>query len=447
MKSRSARVFTPMSALALFCALWLGQAFADETCNSPYTSRLIKGQEQFLHVWTLGVKGLGDGADKLVTIDSDPASKRYGKVIHTLSVGGRGEAHHMGFTDDRKYLWAGRLDDSLIFVIDVGTNPAKPRLVKTIKDFQSKTGYVGPHTFYALPGRMMVQALSNEKDHGGVTGIAIYSNQGKLVSRHDMPKDMPEIGGGDGYGYDIGINPQKNAMLTSSFSGWTNYMMDLGTLIQDANAMKNFGATMAMWDLKSMKPTKVFDVPGAPLEIRWSLKPGDNWAITASALTSKLWLVKQDAQGEWQAKDVATIGDPAKIPLPVDISITADGKGLWVNTFMDGKTRYFDLSDPEAPQQTYEKVTGKQVNMVSQSWDGKRVYITSSLLANWDKKGADDEQFLRAFDWDGNELKQTFEVDFYKLKLGRAHHMKFSARSGATASLDAALEKVATAPR
>jgi methanethiol oxidase len=43
---------------------------------------------------------------------------------------------------------------------------------------------------------------------------------------------------------------------------------------------------------------------------------------------------------------VATIGDPAKIPLPVDISITRDGKGLWVNTFMDGMTRYFDLSNP-----------------------------------------------------------------------------------------------------
>ena len=115
-------------------------------------------------------------------------------------------------------------------------------------------------------------------------------------------------------------------------------------------------------------------------------------------------------------------------PLPVDISITADGKGLWVNTFMDGTTRYFDMTNPEAPKETYSKVTGKQVNMVSQSWDGKRVYITSSLLANWDKKGADDEQVLRIFDWNGKELVQKLEVDFYKLNLGRAHHMKFSAR-------------------
>jgi methanethiol oxidase len=46
------------------------------------------------------------------------------------------------------------------------------------------------------------------------------------------------------------------------------------------------------------------------------------------------------------------------------------------------------------PVQIYEKQTGSQVNMVSQSWDGKRVYVTTSLLSNWDKKGADDEQFL-----------------------------------------------------
>ena len=114
----------------------------------------------------------------------------------------------------------------------------------------------------------------------------------------------------------------------------------------------------------------------------------------------------------------------------MDISITADAKGLWVNTFMDGKTRYFDLSNPEAPVQTYEKVIGKQVNMVSQSWDGKRVYFTSSLLGNWDKRGADDEQFLKLYHWDGKALTEQFALDFYALQLGRAHHMKFSAKPG-----------------
>jgi selenium-binding protein 1 len=213
-------------------------------------------------------------------------------------------------------------------------------------------------------------------------------------------------------------------------------MRDLGAVVKDPAAMKNFGNTVVVWNLKAMRPTQVLNVPGAPLELRWGLAAGQNWAVTATALTSKIWLIKAGAGGHWVAKDVATIGDPAKIPLPVDISITADGKGLWVNTFMDGTTHYFDLSNPEAPRETYSKVTGTQVNMVSQSWDGRRVYITSSLLAHWDKSGKDNEQRLQAFNWNGHELQPAFDVDFTKEKLGRPHHMKFSANPAAsTASL------------
>jgi selenium-binding protein 1 len=413
-----------IGALAAACMGFAAAVRADETCNSPYISKLIKGQEDYVYVWTLGVEGLGDGSDKLVTVDVNPKSKGYGKVLHSVSTGARAEAHHMGFTDDRRQIWAGGLSESRIWVFDIATDPAKPKLVRTIGDLGDKSGYLGPHTYYALPGRMLVQALSNGKDKSGVTGMALYNNKGKHLASYAMPTE----GGGDGYGYDLAVNPKKNVLLTSSFTGYANYMRPLGELIKDGEAMKNFGSTMVLWDLKAIKPKKVLAVPGAPLEIRWSLNPKDNWAITAAALTSKLWLVRQNAKGEWSAKEVGTIGDPSKIPLPVDISITRNGKGLWVNTFMDGKTRYFDLSNPEVPKQTYEKVTGRQVNMISQSWDGKRVYITSSLLANWDKGGADNEQFLRGFAWNGKELSQRFEVDFTKEKLGRAHHMKLGSK-------------------
>ena len=83
--------------------------------------------------------------------------------------------------------------------------------------------------------------------------------------------------------------------------------------------------------------------------------------------------------------------------------------------------------------------------MISQSWDGKRVYITSSLLDKWDKGGADNEQFLRAFHWDGKELKLAFEVDFAKEQLGRAHHMKFSAKAGGKTLAQVAQMKLAQA--
>lgn len=419
------KALTKAVAMAVFvsAAAQMPSAIADETSCSPFTP-LVKGQEDFVYVWTLGVKGLGDESDKLVTVDANPASKTYGKVINRLSVGGRGEAHHMGFTDDRKFMWAGALDSNKIFIFDVATDPSKPKLVKTLNNFVAKSGLVGPHTFYAIPGRMIVAALSNAKDHGGQTGMAIYTNAGEYVST----TMMPTTNGGDGFGYDAAINPNKNAMLTTAFTGWNNYMMDLGKLIKDKEAMKQFGNTTVMWDYKTMKPTKIFSTPGAPLEARWSYAPGDNWAVTTTALTSEIYVYKQDDHGEWQQHKVGTIGDPAKIPLPVDISLVSSGKGLWINTFMDGTARYWDMTDPLHPNEVYTKKIGEQVNMVSPSYDGKRVYFTTSLLSNWDMKGKSDEQFLKVYNWDGKDLKLAFEIDFYKEKLGRAHHMKFQAR-------------------
>ena len=52
-------------------------------------------------------------------------------------------------------------------------------------------------------------------------------------------------------------------MVTSSFTGWNNYMMDFGKMLNDPEAMKRFGNTVVVWDLHSRKPKKIFDVPGA----------------------------------------------------------------------------------------------------------------------------------------------------------------------------------------
>jgi selenium-binding protein 1 len=410
---------------------------ADETCNSPYMKRLT-GQEDFMYVWTLGVTGVGDEQDKLVTVDTNPASPTYGKVIHSLSVGGRNEAHHSGYSDDRRYLWAGGLDTSNVFIFDVHSDPAKPRLDKTITDFVAKTGgIVGPHSFYALPGRMLITGLSNNQDHGGRTGMAEFTNEGEYITTHWMPTDDNLQGAvksgqfADGYNYDVRALPRLNALITSSFTGWNNYMMDLGKMMADPEAMKRFGNTVTVWDLHTRKPLKVFDVPGAPLEVRCAWGETHDYCFTTTALTSKIWLIHRDGNGEWQAKAVADIGDASKVPLPVDISISADDTRLWVDTWNDGMARLYDISDPHAPKEIYSKHIGEQVNMVSQSWDGKRVYFTSSLLANWDKKqGPEGElQYLKAYNWDGKELKEAFALDFVAEKLGRAHQMTLNARS------------------
>jgi len=424
------RISVIASALALTLAFSPRITRADETCSSPYLAR-IDGQEEFVYVWTLGVEGLGDGQDKLVTVDVRPGSSTYGKVISTASVDGRNEAHHGGFTDDRRQLWCAGLETSRVFIFDVHTDPAKPKLTKTIDNFAETTGgAIGPHGAYALPGRVIIPCLSNATDKGGRTALVEYSNDGNYIATHWLPtKDVARGAANaqfaDGYGYDARVLPRKNALLTSSFTGWNNYTTDFGKMTADAEAMKHFGNTMVMWDFHTRQPKKVFEVPGAPLEIRWAWGDKHNYAFTATALGSKLWLVYADDKGEWQAKEVAPISDVKGGVLPVDISLSADDKTLFVDSFGDGKCRVFDVSDPQHPKQIYEKEIGKQVNMVSQSWDGKRLYFTSSLLAHWDKQGADNEQFLRAYAWDGKELKPRFDLDFTGLKLGRPHHMLF----------------------
>ncbi|WP_345315037.1 selenium-binding protein SBP56-related protein [Ferrimonas gelatinilytica] len=416
----------------LLGAALMAPVMADETCMSPYMAKIV-GQEDVLYVWTLGVEGIGDGEDKLVTVDVNPDSERFGQVIHQVSVGGRNEAHHSGFTDDRRYLWASGLDSSKIFIFDVHSDPAKPRLHKVIEDFvKASGGVVGPHTNYALPGRMMLTGLSNDRDHGGQTGMVEYSNQGNYVATHWMPKEGALNGAtktgqyADGYGYDVRVLPRRNAMFTSSFTGWNNYMMGLGKMMADPEAMKQFGNTVVVWDLHSRQPKTILDVPGAPLELRCAWGAKNNYCFTTTALTSKLWLIYEQ-DGQWHAQAVADIGDASKIPLPVDISISADDNHLWVNTWNDGLTRLFDISDPFAPKQVLSEKIGGQVNMVSQSWDGERLYYSSSLLANWDKTEGEDLQYVKGYRWDGKALEQTFSLDFHQAELGSPHQMRMGA--------------------
>jgi len=434
---RSIRPFRLRHALPGAClALLLSgpAARADETCMSPYMPK-ITGQEEYLYAWTLGVDGLGDGSDKLVTIDVRPTSRKYGRVLHSVSVGGRHEAHHGGFTDDRRFFWGGGLDDSPIYIFDVHTNPARPVLVNTINDFtKASDGAVGPHGHYALPGRMMIAALSNDRDHGGRTALVEYTSDGRYIETHWMPTpDNPQGAENghlaDGYGYDVRVLPRRNVMLTSSFTGWSNYMMDFGKLVQDPDAMKSFGQTCVLWNLHTRKPLKVFHIPGSPLEIRFAWGEDHNYAFTAAALTSKLWLVHEDERGAWQATEVGQIGDPAKTPIPVALSISSDDKLLFVTTFTDGTCRIYNVEDPFHPSLVTEEVIGRQLNMVSQSWDGTRVYFTSSLLSNWDKREKDNEQYMKAYTWDGKKLALDFAVDFNGASLGRPHLMRFGSAS------------------
>jgi selenium-binding protein 1 len=136
-----------VAALVLLAAPSALPVMADETCQSPYMAK-ITGEEEFVYVWTVGVEGLGDGSDKLVTVDVRTGSPTFRQIIDVDSVGGRQEAHHAG-PDPRRHLWLAGLDTNQIFIFDVASDPANPRLVKTVAgSSEDSGGVVGPHGVY-----------------------------------------------------------------------------------------------------------------------------------------------------------------------------------------------------------------------------------------------------------------------------------------------------------
>src|SRR5437762_11290918 len=130
---------------------------AAETCLSPFVKRLDK-PEKFLYVFCVDADARDN--DFAAVIDVDVDSPTYGTITATLDLGSKGnETHHWGYTDDRTRIWAGGLLSSRIWILDVATDPAKPRIEKVLENIPQIAGFTGPHTYYALPGRMRLSLL------------------------------------------------------------------------------------------------------------------------------------------------------------------------------------------------------------------------------------------------------------------------------------------------
>src|SRR5574341_498641 len=181
-------------------------------CLSPDVKRLA-APEKYLYVFSVDADAKDH--DFLAVVDVNLASPGYGQLIGTMGLGSAGnEPHHMGFTDDRTKIWAGSLFGKQLFIIDVATDPARPRIVKTIDDITAQTGLHGPHTYYALPGRMLLTFLSSA-DGNPPGGLAEFTNDGQFIRAWKNPAAAP-------YAYDVAVKPDLNRMITSSFTPFRN---------------------------------------------------------------------------------------------------------------------------------------------------------------------------------------------------------------------------------
>jgi selenium-binding protein 1 len=375
-----------------------------ETCLSPFVKRLDR-PEKVLYVFCVDADARDN--DFLLTIDVDMDSSKYGQIIHQLDLGSSGnETHHFGYTDDRTHIWGCSLFSSKIFVIDVATNPAQPRLAKVLDGVPGESGFSGPHSPYALPGRMLISFLAS-KSGGLPAGLAEYTNDGKYIRSLPLPTDAP-------YGYDVAIKPELNRMVTSSFTPMNNYKKPMAQM-----DFKDFGKELLVWDFRERKVIQRLTTGAAPLETRWGLKEGANHGFTNCALDNSIWIWEGDKNGSYTTRKLCSVGT-----MPADLRQSADDRFLYVSCFGSNEVQQWDVSDIKNPKLVSTVVPGVQPNMMHLTGDGKRMYITNSLLSTLDRS---DRFWVRLahIGPDGMKMHPFFDVDLTRFKTGpaRGHDM------------------------
>ncbi|GIL04952.1 MAG: selenium-binding protein [Betaproteobacteria bacterium] len=391
---------------ALSCALagtLIAGAATAETCLSPYIKSL-KQPEKVMYLWTLPV---GPGSDFLAVIDVNVASPTYGKILKKIEVGSVGnEAHHIGYTDDRGKIWAAALNTSRFFIFDVKTDPLNPKLIRTIDNVPQLTGLSGPHTPYAIPGRMLI-SMASGPDGTGPGGIAEFTNDGDFVASHKAPN----------HPYETVIKPEFNRMITSSWVEQKTFMSPL-----DKWDPKRFSNTMLVWDLKARKIVQELKGDPIPLAARWALAPNAAYGYSISNAGDSIWMFRRRSDGSFTYTKAA---DLAKGCAPGDLRQSPDDKYLYLSCIGLGEVQAWDISRPDKIR-LHDTVQGiVQANMMHMTNDGKRLYVTNSAISTVDYSPRYALRLIHVGP-DG-KMKQDpfFHIDFSKAPDGpaRSHDM------------------------
>lgn len=373
--------------------------------------------------------------DAIGVVDTDPASKSYGRLIgQTDFPQGDNELHHFGWNacsshlcpyaphahTERRYLVVPGTHSSRIHVLDTKANPRRPELIKVIEgsEVHAKTGYAAPHTVHCGPDGIYMNALGTP-DGGGPGGIFMLDHQTfELKGRWEKARGPQHLS------YDFFWHLGQDTMITSE---WGTPSMVTQGLNPELLLAGKYGHQLHVWDLRSREHKQAIDL-GAEQQMVLELRPAHNptkpygfvgVVISLADLSASVWLWYNEGKqgnGAWKAQKVITIpaepADPADLPpilqgfkavppLITDINLSVDDRMLYVSCWGTGELRQYDVSDPFHPRLTAVQRIGGIVRrashpsaparplnggpqMVEVSRDGKRVYLTNALYSPWD---------------------------------------------------------------
>ena len=129
-----------------------------------------------------------------------------------------------------------------------------PKLVRTVDNVAKLTGLTGPHTPYAIPGRILI-GMASGPDGTGPGGLAEFTNDGEYCCEPPRPrqrsKSMKPV-----------IKPEFNRMVTSAWVPQKTIM----TPGDKWDPQECFPpSTMQVWDFKERKIIQTLN--GEPITI------------------------------------------------------------------------------------------------------------------------------------------------------------------------------------
>ncbi|KAF8764164.1 Methanethiol oxidase like protein [Argiope bruennichi] len=417
--------------------------------------------------------------DFVATIDLDPESPTYSKIIHKLEAIHIGdEFHHTGWNAcsscrdcsvRRSNLIVPGINSDRIYILDVATNPRAPSLYKVIEtqELHERGKASAPHTVHCLPnGDILISCLGDEKEEA--KGTFILLEQGTFRVKGTWQEESESIE----YNYDYWYQPRHNIMVSTEWAGPKVFRK--GFFLKDVeNGL--YGRSINFWDWNEKKRIQRIDLGSdglIPLEVRFHHNPDSDIGYVGCALSSTIFQFRKQGDS-WVAHLVART-PPKKVQnwilpempgLITDILISMDDHFLYVSNWLHGDIRQYDISDSNNVKQVGQIFLGGSIckgekvvvtedkeleeqperplikgvpvrggpQMLQLSLDGKRLYVTNSLFSAWDaqfypeniEKGSMMLLVHVNTEHGGLTLDPNFLVDFGQEGNILAHEMRF----------------------
>ena len=195
---------------------------------------------EYLYVWTGDARR--EAPDRLVAIDYDAHSPRYGTVVGAAEVPGPGgidnEPHHCGLSADQHILACGGLLSVLrhqdgIFFFDV-SQPDAPRFLSSAGTLHSSI----TDDFIPLPNGGFLVTMMGSASGGSPGRVAEFDGRLHLV--HEWP-DWPPTDGFNPHG--MVVRPDRNLMITCDF-------VDPASTLNAVPGGPVFRGSVRVWDLQ-----------------------------------------------------------------------------------------------------------------------------------------------------------------------------------------------------